>query len=183
MGKNKRRKQINQDKNFQGSGIFVNDYDPDSETYATKIRELSISEKEHFDFIAECEMDKIWKPDDEFLEETFYIGHMGLIHLGHEYFITFDKDDGNNTIWVIYDRDYSNPKYRYNIFWETEPRADYPTLQDLLFNYKLKNDGRTIAEYICDFQHKPRLLMPEEIIPAKYRKKILNQEKKNGNNK
>lgn len=183
MGSNKQDRQVKKEVNFHGSGIFVKDYDPDSSTYAKKLRELSISEKKHFDFIAECEMDKIWEPDDEFLEETFYIGHMGIIHLGHEYFITWDKDSEDNTIWVIYDRDYSDAKYRYNIFWENEPRTDYPTLQELLFYYKLKNDGRTIAEYICDFNKKPRLLMPEDIIPPRYRNKILDQEKKNGNNK
>ena len=77
--------------------------------------------------------------------------------------ITIDVDEKKNRIWVVYDRDLNDPKYAYNAGWDIEPRTDYPDLPSLIFGFKLKNDGRTIAEYCCDFWRQPRLLVPKPI--------------------
>ena len=63
----------------------------------------------------------------------------------------------------IYDRDFSDSKVAYKTDWDIEPRSDFPDIPSLVFGFKLKNDGRKIAEYCCDFWNQPRILVPEPI--------------------
>ena len=51
-----------------------------------------------------------------------------------------------------------------------EEREEYPDLPTLAFNYKLKNDGRSIADYICDYNKQEHLLMPEPVDDRMVRK-------------
>ena len=108
-----------------------------------------------------------WEPEEktmyEFYEMINFNGHFEFSHKGFEYFITFDIDSEKKDIWIVYERDFSNPEIAYKNDWDIEPQTPYKTLEELIFEFKLKNDGRTIAEYVCDYLKIPRLLLPEAI--------------------
>lgn len=108
-----------------------------------------------------------WEVEETCLQELYsgicFSLHYEFCHNGHNYFVTVDVDESKNQIWVIYDRDYSNPKVAYKCDWDIEPRTDYPDLPSLVFEFKLRNDGRTIAEYCCDYWRQPRILVPEPV--------------------
>ncbi len=110
---------------------------------------------------------QIWEVEESCFQELYgtiiFNLHYGFCHNGHEYFITTDVDKEKNPIWVIYDRDFSDSKVAYKTDWDIEPRSDFPDIPSLVFGFKLKNDGRTIAEYCCDFWNQPRILVPEPI--------------------
>lgn len=117
--------------------------------------------------VAEENKKLIWDVEQTCIQELYseicFNMHFEFCHNGHNYFITFDEDKDENQLWVIYDRDYSDPKVAYKCNWDIEPRTDYKDLPSLIFEYKLKNDGRTIAEYCCDYWKQPRLLVPEPV--------------------
>lgn len=55
----------------------------------------------------------------------------------------------------------------YLIGWEEAiPRESFKSRMELISRFRLKNDGRTILEYYCDYYHKPRLLVPP--VPTDY---------------
>lgn len=104
-----------------------------------------------------------WKPESciqEFYSAMMFIGHYEFSHNNHEYLIVQDKENGND-VFVIYDRDLSIPGYEKKYEWDVEPKTIYSSLPELCFNFKLKGDERTIAEYICDYNGLPRIIFPE----------------------
>lgn len=125
-------------------------------------------------------VESVWEPTEEGHSfQAFYeyiIGevntHYWFCHNGHEYFLTFDFDANHNQIYVIYDRDLKDPRF-FGGCWENEPRSDYDKLEDLIFNYVLKNDGRTIAEYLCDFWGVQRPLFPEPLDEVAFKKYMI----------
>jgi len=81
-------------------------------------------------------------------------------HNGIHYDVGWGDDDG----WDIYYMPIDF--YRNNSNWyETAPKEHFKDLCDMVFNFKLKDDGRTIAEYICDYQKIQRYAVP---IPPKF---------------
>lgn len=107
-----------------------------------------------------------WNPGcciQEFYSEVLFTGHYGFYHKGHEYFITWDCNAVGEKVYVIYDRDLNDPLYFEKSSWDIEPRMEYPSLPDLCFCFELKNEGKTIADYICDFNGRDRCLFPEPI--------------------
>ena len=97
--------------------------------------------------------------------DTFFI-RKGWLSKGMKYVqqnpcVFVDKE--KNPIWVIYDRDFSDSRVAYKTDWDIEPRTDFPDIPSLVFGFRLKNDGRTIAEYCCDYWKQPRLLVPESV--------------------
>lgn len=114
-----------------------------------------------------------WTPETCIQEfySTFYVSpHYEMYHRGHEYFITIDIDKDGKQVWIISDRDLTDERFKYNIVWDDEPTSYYVDLPTLIFEYRLKNDGRTIAEYICDYNKTPRNCVPEPMMPSKMRK-------------
>lgn len=127
---------------------------------------ISEEDKKYMDKILPDIISQEWQPEScmqEFYSEFFVSPHYNFYHKGHEYFITFDKDEEYKDVWVIYDRDLEDENYKYNTFWEDEPKAMYKNLPELAFCFRLKNDGRTLCEYICDFNNMERLLVPEPV--------------------
>ena len=120
---------------------------------------MDVKEKEYLDKVIAEVIGQEWKPEScmqEFYSEFFVSPH-------YEYFITVEKDNNRKDIWIIYDRDLSDDNYKYNSVWENEPKASFSDLAELAFNYKLKNDGRTLCEYICDFNKLDRLVIAKPI--------------------
>lgn len=154
---------------MSGTGIFRKVQNPNGfsndDFYITE--ELSLKDKEFIDKMNASALSVEWKVEETCVQELYsdilFNQHYELTHKGHEYLITFDSDGNGKQIWVAYDRDLSDPKYAYNAVWETEPRADFSDLPSLIFGFKLQNDGRTIAEYCCDFWKQPRILVPEPV--------------------
>ena len=110
--------------------------------------------------------------DIQDLYETILFNlHYEFCHNGHAYFITIDTNEEKKEVWVIYDRDFANPKIAYKNDWDIEDRVDYKDLPSLIFEFKLKNDGRTISEYCYDYWNQPRSVIPEPINPNYKRKK------------
>ena len=76
--------------------------------------------------------------------------------------------------------EFTHNGYLYNIGY-TEPgwevwiesldgaqeREHFDTRQQLISQFRLRNDGRTVLEYMCDYYHVPRILCPPvpEIYP------------------
>lgn len=50
-------------------------------------------------------------------------------------------------------------------WWEKSNIIHFKDLCDLVFQLVLLNDGRTLAEYICDYQKIPRYVVP---VPPKF---------------
>ena len=122
---------------------------------------MTKEEKEKHEIILKNIISQKWEPEkniEEFYNAFNFTRHYGLYHNGYEYFITFDVHENKERI-VIYSRDLSDEKYAYNSSWENEPKNYYDDVTQLAFNFKLQNDGRTIAEYICDYYGKPRILL------------------------
>jgi len=127
---------------------------------------MDVKEKEYLDKVIAEVIGQEWEPEScmqEFYSEFFVSPHYDFYHKGHEYFITVEKDNNRKDIWIIYDRDLTDDNYKYNSIWENEPKASFSDLAELAFNYKLKNDGRTLCEYICDFNKLDRLIVAEPI--------------------
>lgn len=127
---------------------------------------ISPKKKERLDKIIEKIITQKWEPGSciqEFYSEFFVTPHYGFYHNGHEYFITTDEDENKHEIWVIYDRDLSDENVKYKDSWDIEPKEKFSDLPTLAFEFKLKNDGRSIADYICDFNKQEHLLMPEPV--------------------
>lgn len=152
---------------MNGTGIFrkVLKLDGSSDSFYA-MEELSQEDKKFIDKINASAMQQEWEVEENCIQELYsnilFNMHYEFAHKGYEYFITFDSAN-KKQIWTIYERDLTNPKYCYNTIWETEPRTDYSDLPALVFEFILKNDGRTIAEYCCDCWKQPRLLVPEPI--------------------
>ena len=128
--------------------------------------ELSFEEKKDIDEFNAKMMNTEWKVEESCIQElysTLYFNtSFEFYHKGHLY--SFDSEIGNKTeLWQIYDRDLNNPTYAYNCYWDNEPHFDYPDLPSLIFDFKLRNDGRTIAEYCCDYWKQPHILVPEPV--------------------
>lgn len=128
--------------------------------------ENKISEK-YKKMVDEVFSKQTWEIEESCLQELYaeisFNMHFEFCHKGHNYFITWDVDKNKNHIWVIYDRDYSNPAVAYKNDWDIEPRMDYPDLPSLFFEYKLRNDGRTLAEYCYDYWKQERSFVPEPV--------------------
>ena len=111
-----------------------------------------------------------WKLDENeenCIQKIYYEISCNLIfqftHKGFTYDFDYDCDEVHPNMWRIRWRDLSDPNFAYNYVWETEPYLDYADLPSLIFEFELKNDGRTIAEYICDYWNQPRTLVPEPL--------------------
>ena len=106
-----------------------------------------------------------WKPErciQEFYSQIMFIGHYEFFHNNHEYLIVEDKIEGKD-VFVVYDRDLNIPDFKEKDDWDIEPKTIYTSLPELCFSFRLRCDGRTIAEYICDFNGLPRIMFPEPV--------------------
>lgn len=128
------------------------------------IKEISLNYKKRVDEV----FSKIkWSVEESNIQELYetimFNLHYEFCHNGHEYFITTDTNEKNENVWVIYDRDFLDPKIAYKSDWDIERHVGYKDLPSLIFGFNLKNDGRTIAEYCYDYWKQPRNLMSEPI--------------------
>ncbi|MBR5032463.1 MAG: hypothetical protein IKX70_02185 [Treponema sp.] len=127
---------------------------------------VSEEEKKQINKILENIISQEWEPEScmqEFYSAFFISPHYNFYHKGHEYFITTEKDLDRKDVWIIYDRDLTDENYKYNSIWDNEPKSIYSDLSELAFEYKLKNDGRTLSEYIADYNHLDRSIVAEPI--------------------
>lgn len=124
---------------------------------------MTEKEKAFLDSVNKEYFDIDWNPGKS-IQEFYYdcFSDISFCHKGHEYFI-YQNLESKEKPWTIFDRDLKDPEYAYNVVWGKEPRFDYADLADLAFTFKLQNDGRTIADYICDFNSIDRLLVPEPV--------------------
>ena len=123
---------------------------------------ISIMEKDRLDRIINEVLKQEWEPEaniQKFYEEFYVSPHYGFYHRGHEYLITVDQMVDGKKVWVIYDRDLNDEEFKYNDVWSNEPKSIFEDLSTLIFVYKLKNDGRCIADYICDYNNLERLII------------------------
>lgn len=159
-----------QEKEMSGTGIFRKVLNLNgalrNNFYVTE--ELSFKEKEFIDKINAEMMDAEWDVDDtsciqELYSDLYFNRNFEFYHKGYLYSFDSECSKDKSELWQIYYRDLSNPEYAYNSIWENEPHSDYPDLPTLIFEFKLKNDGRTIAEYCCDYWKQPRILVPEPV--------------------
>lgn len=95
---------------------------------------------------------------DEFYEECD--GEPWFEHMNWHYEIAWGDEDGWD-VYILPEKEYTTNRKWY----ETAPKEHFKDLCDLVFNLKLKDDGRTLAEYICDYQKIPRYAVP---IPPKF---------------
>lgn len=160
----------NQEQKKNGTGIFRKVLNTkgccNDNCYITE--ELSFNDKEYLDKLNAEMMDAEWDVDGtksiQELYSTLYFNRIfEFYHKGHLYSFDSGFTEKKSELWQIYDRDLSDARYCYNSVWGNEPHSDYPDLPSLIFGYKLKNDGRTIAEYCCDYWNQPRILVPEPV--------------------
>lgn len=121
---------------------------------------------------AEWELNKtlkkiIWKPEDSIQEIYDMILSEGdFDHKGFEYHFVQHGEyikDG----WDIFIVDLDNDTQVFSSNWyDFCDRESFKTRTDLISQFRLKNDGRTILEYWCDYYKKPRLLVPP--VPTDY---------------
>ena len=119
--------------------------------------------KENVEMINKEYFEIEWTPQKSIQE--FYndcLSDISFCHKGHEYFI-FQNLELKDKPWTIFDRDLKNPEFANNTIWGKEPRFDFEDISELAFTFKLHNDGRTISEYICDFNSTDRILVPEPV--------------------
>lgn len=122
-------------------------------------------DKEFFDKLLEKLRNQKWQPESciqEFYSEVNFNGHYNFYHNGHEYLITFDEIE-NEDVCVIYDRDLFDSKVAYNTEWESEPKEIFKDISELTFYYRLKNDGRSLSDYICDYNKVERNILAEPV--------------------
>lgn len=81
-------------------------------------------------------------------------------HVGIHYEVVWGEDDGWDLYYMPEDFYMTNRKW-----YETAPKEHFKDLCDMVFMFRLKNDGRTIAEYICDCLKIPRYAVP---VPPKF---------------
>ena len=132
------------------------------------MEELSAKDKEYIDKLNAEMMDVKWDVDEttciqELYSDLYYNPTLEFYHDGYLYGFNHECLKGEPEQWQIYARDLTNPKFAYNSVWWNEPYSVYPDLPTLIFEFKLQNDGRTIAEYCCDYWKQPRILVPEPI--------------------
>lgn len=102
-----------------------------------------------------------WEPDPTIQE--FYdlcLNEGEFFHNGFHYSIYWANNSLKDGL-VICCQDLNDLSVAYLYGNEEQiPYENYQTRADLLSQFRLKNDGRTILEYWCDYHHKPRLLVP-----------------------
>lgn len=101
----------------------------------------------------------VWNPEESL--EEFYDGCDGepdWYHKGVYYGIAY-ADDGRKG-WFVYIRDYLNEDIPTEDNWDKVPKEFFPNLTSLAFELRLLRDGRTIAEYICDYNGLERYVVP-----------------------
>ncbi|MCI5523635.1 MAG: hypothetical protein MR449_05820 [Spirochaetia bacterium] len=100
---------------------------------------------------------EIFEPDEDFQDlYDMCRDESDFCHNGFHYSIFWGGKG-----FVICCQDLSNPEIaRLEGFEEQIPYEYFKTRADLITQFKLKNDGRTLMEYWCDYFHKPRLLVP-----------------------
>ena len=94
-----------------------------------------------------------WHPEET--PEEFYLLCLGegeFAHNGYLYDIV-DADPG----WEVWIESLDG----------AQGKEHFTTRQELISQFRLRNDGRTVLEYICDYYHVPRILCPPlpEIYP------------------
>ena len=132
------------------------------------IEELSWEDKKYLDNRNAEMMAVEWDADEttciqELYSDLYCNPVFEFFHRGFLYSFDSEFKKDKSQLWSVYYRDLKDPKYCYNSIWENEPHSDYPDLPSLVFGFKLKNDGRTIAEYCCDYWKQPRILLPEPV--------------------
>jgi len=108
-----------------------------------------------------------FEPDEDFQElYKMCLNEEEFYHNGFHYSIFLANNSLKNGFDICC-QDLNNPDTAYLEGWEDQiPYENFPTRMDLISKFKLKNDGRTLLEYWCDYFHKPRLLVPP--VPADY---------------
>lgn len=96
---------------------------------------------------------------DEFYEECDSEPYFE--HNGFHYDIQWGEYNGGWDVYVMPAELYATNRR----WWEKSPVIHFENLCDLVFRLVLWNDGRTLAEYICDYQKIPRYAVP---VPPKF---------------
>lgn len=120
---------------------------------------LDMNEEEKRQYFLEKYQDIEWIPESSL--EEFYEGsdsEPDWTHKGVRYSMAY-ADDGRDG-WLVYYRDFRNRNIPVEDHWDNVPNEFFPDLCTLAFNFVLKHDGRTIADYICDFNHINRYVVP-----------------------
>lgn len=153
-----------------GTGIFRKVLNPNgiSKDNFYVMEELSLVEKESIDNFNNEMMDVEWDADEttcfqELYSDLYFNRFFEFYHKGFLYSFDSEFKKDNTELWSIYYRDLKDQKHCYNVTWENEPHSEYHDLPSLIFEFRLQNDGRTIAEYCCDYWNQPRLLVPEPV--------------------
>lgn len=106
-----------------------------------------------------------WEPDPTIQE--FYdmcLNEDEFFYKGFHYSLLWSE--GRKGFDVAY-QDLRDLSIAYLEGWEKQiPREYFETRAELISNFRLRNDGRTILEYYCDFYNKPRILVPP--VPTDY---------------
>ena len=165
------------EKTKSGTGIFrkVLNLDGISHDNWYVMEELSVKDKTFLDKRNAEMMEVEWDVDEttciqELYSNLYYNPTLEFFHRGYLYGFNHECLKGEPEQWQIFIRDLSNPKVAYNSVWWNEPYLGYPNLPSLIFEFKLQNDGRTIAEYCCDYWKQPRMLVPEPVDMSLVRK-------------
>lgn len=100
-----------------------------------------------------------WEPDPTIQE--FYdmcLNEAEFFYKGFHYWILLSE---NNKGFDVAYQDLQDLSIAYLEGWENQiPREHFGTRVELISKFRLRNDGRTILEYYCDFYKKPRILVP-----------------------
>ena len=109
----------------------------------------------------------VFEPEETLQE--FYdlcLGEGEFYHNGFHYSIYWSNNSLKNGFDICF-QDLNNPAVAYlNGNEEQIPFETFATRAELISQFKLKNDGRTILEYYCDYFKKPRMLLPP--VPTDY---------------
>lgn len=108
----------------------------------------------------------VFEPDETIQE--FYdlcLSEGEFFHNGFHYSIYWTETLEKG--FDIYCQDLNDPAVAYLTGYEEPiPRETFATRAELVSQFRLKNDGRTILEYYCDFFKLPRMLVPP--VPTDY---------------
>lgn len=98
-----------------------------------------------------------FEPEEDFQElYNFILGEGEFAHNGYWYYFAHLCPG-----WAIIIEDLNDEnRGSVNECYTTWPREQFATRADLVSQFKLRNDGRTLLEYWCDYFHKPRMLFP-----------------------
>lgn len=87
---------------------------------------------------------------------------LGFLHRGHEYFVTWLNIEEEQS-YVVYHKNLRDVRWMNDDSWDNCEYERFESLPDLVFSYKLEDDGRSIAEYINECNGLAAPLFPEPV--------------------